>query len=220
MKIAIVVVCLLGAVAAAETGLRGAADAISMDQADGSPGHDPASEKADSCASTCRRLRFVGRKQRDCVEKCLKKNDASESRSINHIDGGDDGGQAENDHPEIESEDTGATRCKLQCKRLRFVGRMQDECVENCLEKNDASESRSTINHIDGGDGGGQAEIDHPESESEDTPDILDGLDIFETATSRRLGPNGRTDDEVRCESYEETLEACCAVAWDDEICT
>ena len=157
MKIAIVVVCFLGAVAAAETGLRGAADAISMDRADGSPGHDPASEKADSCASTCRRLRFVGRKQRDCVEKCLKKNDASESRSINHIDGGDDGGQAE---------------------------------------------------------------IDHPESESEDTPDILDGLDIFETATSRRLGPNGRTDDEVRCESYEETLEACCAVAWDDEICT
>jgi len=61
------------------------------------------------------------------------------------------------------------------------------------------------------------------------TPDILNGLDGFETATGkearRHLGTfsrslqNGRTDDGDMCISYDETLEACCAYAWVDTLC-
>ncbi|EJK65433.1 hypothetical protein THAOC_13705 [Thalassiosira oceanica] len=159
MKTTIVLVCLLGAVAAAEAGLRGAA--IAMDQAEAD---DPASENADSCALICKRIRLVVRKQDECVERCLLDNDASEGRSINHIDGGDDGEQDESDDPVIESEDT-ASACALRCKRLRLVGRKRGECVESCLLDTDASEGRS-INHIDGGDDGEQDENDDTESEA------------------------------------------------------
>merc|ERR1712232_1405532 len=120
-------------------------------------------DTASACALRCKRLRFVGRKQDECVDKCLLDNDASEGRSINHIDGGDDGEEDENEDPEGESEDT-ASACALRCKRLRFVGRKQDECVERCLVTIDASEAEGrSINHIDGGDDGEQDENEDPE---------------------------------------------------------
>merc|ERR1712232_1509585 len=118
-------------------------------------------DTASACALRCKRLRFVGRKQDECVDKCLLDNDASEGRSINHIDGGDDGEEDENEDPEGrsinhidggddgeedesedpegESEDT-ASACALRCKRLRFVGRKQDECVDKCLEERPVNE--------------------------------------------------------------------------------
>merc|ERR1719160_628598 len=127
-----------------------------MDQAEGAPSQDPSAENAGSCALRCKRLRFVGRKQDECIERCLEDNDASEGRSINHIDDGDDGEQDESDDTESESEDS-ASACALRCKRLRFVGRKQDECIEKCLVTIDASEGRLT-NHIDDGDDGEQDE--------------------------------------------------------------
>lgn len=68
------------------------------------------------------------------------------------------------------------------------------------------------------------------------TPEILAGLDNFETMTgkvsrrhlgtydsvrvlSRRLGYNGR-GDATNCVNYTATLEDCCAAAWVPGICT